>query len=112
MKSLSSFFFNNLGLLLYLRKNPNIFQRFCLFLFSADLIHSMSQKLWFLILNLLLLGYQLSYASSGSRSILRAIRNEGGEPYDYAVDLNATVFDSAFRETPAAFAVVEFYAHW
>lgn len=72
----------------------------------------MSQKLWVLISNLLLLGFQLSTASLGSRSILRTIDHEHGEPHDYAVDLNATVFDSSLRETPATFAIVEFYAHW
>ncbi|KAM7271533.1 hypothetical protein ACFE04_030747 [Oxalis oulophora] len=31
---------------------------------------------------------------------------------DRAVDINATNFDSTFKEAPAAFAIVEFFAHW
>lgn len=72
----------------------------------------MSQKFWVLILNLLLLSYQLSSTSLGSRSILRAINKEEDEPHDYVVDLNATIFDSVLRDTPASFAVVEFFANW
>ncbi|KAG7973760.1 hypothetical protein I3843_06G013100 [Carya illinoinensis] len=73
----------------------------------------MSQVL--LVLNLLSLLSLSSGATSlslGSRSILRAIDNENGGPHDYAVDLNASNFDSVIGDTPATFAVVEFFAHW
>ncbi|CAK9141303.1 unnamed protein product [Ilex paraguariensis] len=50
--------------------------------------------------------------SVGSRSILRAINNKDGEKHDFAVDLNATSFDAVLRETPATYAIVEFFAHW
>ncbi|PON45787.1 DnaJ-like [Parasponia andersonii] len=50
--------------------------------------------------------------SSGSRSILRAINDENGDPHDYGVELNLTNFDSALKDTPATYAVVEFFAHW
>lgn len=50
--------------------------------------------------------------SSGSRSILRAVADNKGESEDYAVDLNATNFDAVLKDTPATFAVVEFFAHW
>ncbi|KAK7846260.1 sulfhydryl oxidase 2 [Quercus suber] len=33
-------------------------------------------------------------------------------PHDYAVDINVTNFDAVLRDTPATFAVVEFFAHW
>ncbi|EPS57940.1 protein disulfide family, partial [Genlisea aurea] len=49
----------------------------------------------------------------GSRSVLRSIEEGGGgENRDYAVELNATNFDSVLKETPATYALVEFYAHW
>ncbi|XP_012848340.1 PREDICTED: sulfhydryl oxidase 2-like isoform X1 [Erythranthe guttata] len=48
----------------------------------------------------------------GSRSILRSIDKNKEEKEDYAVELNATNFDSVLKETPAAHAVVEFFAHW
>uniref|UniRef100_A0A7N0UBD8 Sulfhydryl oxidase n=1 Tax=Kalanchoe fedtschenkoi TaxID=63787 RepID=A0A7N0UBD8_KALFE len=48
--------------------------------------------------------------AAGSRSILRVI--ESGVAGDAAVDLNATNFDSVLKETPASFAIVEFFAHW
>ncbi|KAG7032047.1 Sulfhydryl oxidase 1 [Cucurbita argyrosperma subsp. argyrosperma] len=51
-------------------------------------------------------------ASLGSRSILRAVADKNGDSEDYAVDLNATNFDAVLRDTPATFAVVEFFAHW
>ncbi|KAK6134162.1 hypothetical protein DH2020_032112 [Rehmannia glutinosa] len=47
----------------------------------------------------------------GSRLILRSIDDKAEKP-DYAVELNATNFDSVLKETPAAYAVVEFFAHW
>lgn len=51
-------------------------------------------------------------ASLGSRSILRTVADKSGDSEDYAVDLNATNFDAVLRDTPATFAVVEFFAHW
>ncbi|XP_028759509.1 sulfhydryl oxidase 2 isoform X1 [Neltuma alba] len=56
-----------------------------------------------------------SDSSLGSRrSILRAVKNNdnNGDLRDYAVDLNATNFDAVLKDTPATFAVVEFFAHW
>lgn len=52
--------------------------------------------------------------SSGRRSILREITNDGKnvKKSDYAVELNATNFDSVLKDTPATYAVVEFFAHW
>ncbi|XP_031285258.1 sulfhydryl oxidase 2 isoform X1 [Pistacia vera] len=73
----------------------------------------MSHKLLILILNLLLLLLlfvcEAVAFSAGSRSILRSISN--GE-VDNAVDLNVTNFDAVLRDTPATYAVVEFFAHW
>lgn len=48
------------------------------------------------------------------RSILREVHDndESGADHDYAVDLNATNFDDVLKDTPATFAVVEFFAHW
>ena len=51
--------------------------------------------------------------SPGSRSILRDIGNAiAGDQKDNAFELNATNFDSVFRDTPAKYAVLEFFAHW
>ncbi|KAH6827781.1 quiescin-sulfhydryl oxidase 1 [Perilla frutescens var. hirtella] len=50
--------------------------------------------------------------SVGSRSLLRSIDGDQSEKPDYAVELNATNFDSVLSETPATYAVVEFFAHW
>ncbi|KAG2709504.1 hypothetical protein I3760_05G243000 [Carya illinoinensis] len=73
----------------------------------------MSQTLLVLnLLSLLSLSSGATSFSQGSRSILRAIDNEKGGPHDYAVDLNATNFDAVLRDTPATYAVVEFFAHW
>lgn len=47
----------------------------------------------------------------GSRSLLRSIDDKSEKP-DYVVDLNATNFDSVLSETPATYAIVEFFAHW
>ncbi|KAL8142038.1 hypothetical protein V2J09_015070 [Rumex salicifolius] len=49
--------------------------------------------------------------SSGSRSLLRTISDNSDLP-DVAVDLNSSNFDSVLRDTPANFAIVEFFAHW
>ncbi|KAE8022804.1 hypothetical protein FH972_008574 [Carpinus fangiana] len=64
------------------------------------------------LLSLLSLRSGATSVSSGSRSILRAIDAEKGDVRDYAVDLNVTIFDAVLRDTPATFAVVEFFAHW
>ncbi|KAK7280374.1 hypothetical protein RJT34_25438 [Clitoria ternatea] len=57
-----------------------------------------------------------SPSSLGSRrSILREVQDNGksgGDHPDYAVELNASNFDAVLKETPATFAVVEFFAHW
>ncbi|KAF3432231.1 hypothetical protein FNV43_RR26970 [Rhamnella rubrinervis] len=71
----------------------------------------MSRTLRLLILSLVSLSFGLSSASFGSRSILRVI-SDNGDLHDYAVELNATNFDAVLRETPATYAVVEFFAHW
>ncbi|XP_075635980.1 uncharacterized protein LOC142608153 [Castanea sativa] len=65
----------------------------------------------------------VSSFSSPSHSLLRAIIDDNDNnkndnvvvdirPHDYAVDLNFTNFDAVFRDTPATFAIVEFFAHW
>ncbi|KAL3654461.1 Sulfhydryl oxidase 1 [Castilleja foliolosa] len=70
-----------------------------------------------MVINLLILTVFLSsngVSSSpeiGSRSILRAMDDKTENP-DYAVELNATNFDSVLKDTPAAYAIVEFFAHW
>ncbi|KAL3501828.1 hypothetical protein ACH5RR_036277 [Cinchona calisaya] len=48
------------------------------------------------------------------RSILREIGNNEKrvEKGDYGVELNATNFDSVLKDSPATFAVVEFFAFW
>lgn len=45
-----------------------------------------------------------------SRSILRSLDDK--PKIDYGVDLNVTNFDSVLKETPATYAIVEFFAHW
>lgn len=69
----------------------------------------MSRTLFVLILCLSALRLGVSL---GSRSILRTVTDKSGDSEDYAVDLNATNFDAVLRDTPATFAVVEFFAHW
>lgn len=69
----------------------------------------MSRTLFVLILCLSALRLGVSL---GSRSILRTVPDKNGDSEDYAVDLNATNFDAVLRDTPATFAVVEFFAHW
>ncbi|KAG7563186.1 Thioredoxin-like superfamily [Arabidopsis suecica] len=49
-----------------------------------------------------------SSSSPGSRLILREIADQK----DKAVELNTTNFDSVLKDTPAKYAVVEFFAHW
>lgn len=48
------------------------------------------------------------------RAILREVKNDDnkGDLRDYVVDLNARNFDVVLKDTPANFAVVEFFAHW
>ncbi|XP_061365027.1 sulfhydryl oxidase 2 isoform X2 [Gastrolobium bilobum] len=57
-----------------------------------------------------------STSSFGSRrSILREVNDNGKtgvDHPDYAVELNATNFDAVLKDTPATFAIVEFFAHW
>ncbi|CAH2037599.1 unnamed protein product [Thlaspi arvense] len=50
--------------------------------------------------------------SPGSRSILRDIGSDIADQKDNAVELNATNFDSVFQDSPAKYAVLEFFAHW
>jgi thiol oxidase len=52
--------------------------------------------------------------SGPRRSILREVndKDQTGADHDYAVELNATNFDSVLKDTPATFAIVEFFAHW
>lgn len=58
---------------------------------------------------LLFVGLVTAAASSpGSRVILREIADQK----DKAIELNTTNFDSVLKDTPAKYAVVEFFAHW
>ncbi|KAJ0985733.1 hypothetical protein J5N97_004089 [Dioscorea zingiberensis] len=45
------------------------------------------------------------------RSILRHL-GDGADPPDVVVELNNSNFDAVLRESPANFAIVEFFAHW
>lgn len=54
----------------------------------------------------------VSVSNGSQRRILRVISGQDGEKPDFAVELNATNFDSVLKETPAPYAIVEFYAHW
>ena len=73
---------------------------------------------WLLLLGLLPLSYaaltSFDYSLGPRRSILRVVNDDGknGDLRDYGVELNATNFDAVLRDTPATFAVVEFFAHW
>lgn len=56
-----------------------------------------------------------SSSSFPGRSILREVHDNdqtGTTDHDYAVELNATNFDAVLKDTPATFAVVEFFANW
>ncbi|GKV42939.1 hypothetical protein SLEP1_g50291 [Rubroshorea leprosula] len=69
----------------------------------------------YLILILNLWSLKAESFSAGSRSILREIGSNGnsGEHQDYAVELNATNFDAVLKDdTPATYAILEFFAHW
>ncbi|XP_007045061.2 PREDICTED: sulfhydryl oxidase 2 isoform X1 [Theobroma cacao] len=75
----------------------------------------MSVVYWILILNLWIL--KATSLQAGSRTVLREISsNNGGgggsDPKDYAVELNITNFDEVLKDTPATYAIVEFFAHW
>ena len=79
----------------------------------------MSLVYWILILNLWIL--KATSSQAGSRTVLREIGNNNGggggggggsEPKDYAVELNITNFDGILKDTPATYAIVEFFAHW
>ena len=60
--------------------------------------------------------YSSSSSLGSARLILRDVNDnniiKNDDPRDYAVDLNATSFTSVLKDTPAAFAIVEFFAHW
>lgn len=60
------------------------------------------------------LNFEASSFSAGSRSLLRSLVDDGsvGHFPDVAVELNETNFNDVLRETPASFAIVEFFAHW
>ncbi|QHO36002.1 Sulfhydryl oxidase [Arachis hypogaea] len=49
---------------------------------------------------------------SSRRVILREVNDNGGDHADYAVELNVTNFDAVLKDTPATYAIVEFFAHW
>nr|XP_043640189.1 sulfhydryl oxidase 2 isoform X2 [Erigeron canadensis] len=62
-----------------------------------------------------LLSFSISSSSAippGSRSLLRVTKSGAGDQSDFAVDLNVTNFDSVLKDTPAIYAIVEFFAHW
>ncbi|PWA43013.1 quiescin-sulfhydryl oxidase 2 [Artemisia annua] len=66
-----------------------------------------------LLTSLLLLSTLTLISASGSRSILRVNpAAAAGDATDLAVDLNVTNFDSVLKDTPASYAIVEFFAHW
>ncbi|XP_016484871.1 sulfhydryl oxidase 2 isoform X2 [Nicotiana tabacum] len=55
----------------------------------------------------------VSISAGSQRAILRAIsNNQDGEKPDFGVELNATNFDTVLKDTPAPYAIVEFFAHW
>ncbi|KAF8399038.1 hypothetical protein HHK36_014904 [Tetracentron sinense] len=72
-----------------------------------QLYHSMSTV--HLLLLLPFLSLEASSVHVGHRSILRSI-DDPNRP-DAAVDLNSTNFDLVLRDSPAPYAIVEFFAH-
>ncbi|GJY43123.1 sulfhydryl oxidase 2-like protein isoform X2, partial [Tanacetum coccineum] len=65
-------------------------------------------KLLFTTLLCIFFTFQSNFQTAiGSRTIKRDV-----DISNYVVDLNATNFDVVFKETPATFVIVEFYAHW
>ncbi|KVH96230.1 Erv1/Alr [Cynara cardunculus var. scolymus] len=102
----------------YVSPPVNLFRRCTTPIYLQPFSPSMSSV--FKLLTLLLWSFMsLSLISSallinpaaGSRSLLRAI-NGGGDQPDFAVDLNVTNFDAVLKDTPATYAIVEFFAHW
>ncbi|KAK4720518.1 hypothetical protein R3W88_010751 [Solanum pinnatisectum] len=73
---------------------------------------SCSIFLLFFALFVSILEQSVSVSNGSQRVILRAISGQDGEKPDFAVELNATNFDSVLKETPAPYAIVEFFAHW
>lgn len=72
----------------------------------------MCGRVTLVLLSALLLGFDVAAPYGvGSRSILRAVGGNDGS-VDYGVELNVTNFDAVLKDTPAAFAIVEFFAHW
>lgn len=65
-----------------------------------------------LLVSILEQSVSVSVSNGSQRVILRAISGQDGEKPDFAVELNATNFDSVLKETPAPYAIVEFFAHW
>ncbi|CAL5209930.1 unnamed protein product [Lathyrus oleraceus] len=67
-----------------------------------------------LIMCLFLCTLSVCCFASSHRSILREVsdNDRSGIDRDYAVELNATSFDDVLKDTPATFAIVEFFAHW
>ncbi|XP_019160203.1 PREDICTED: sulfhydryl oxidase 2-like isoform X1 [Ipomoea nil] len=49
-----------------------------------------------------------SYGYGASESV----SSSSAEKRNFAVDLTAVDFDAVLRDTPASYAIVEFYAHW
>ncbi|KAL8228967.1 hypothetical protein R6Q57_013867 [Mikania cordata] len=70
-----------------------------------------SLLLWTLISLSLSSSALLINPAAGSRSLLRAVTDGVDQP-DFAVDLNDTNFDEVLKDTPATYAIVEFFAHW
>ncbi|KAD7478809.1 hypothetical protein E3N88_01945 [Mikania micrantha] len=70
-----------------------------------------SLLLWTLIPLSLSSSALLINPAAGSRSLLRAVTGGVDQP-DFAVDLNVTNFDEVLKDTPATYAIVEFFAHW
>ncbi|XP_011621144.1 sulfhydryl oxidase 2 isoform X1 [Amborella trichopoda] len=72
----------------------------------------------FLLLILSTVQFSVSYVqiekphhrSQPSRSLLRSIDDQ--DPPDLAVDLNSSDFDRYLADSPASWAIVEFFAHW
>ncbi|KAF5940338.1 hypothetical protein HYC85_021505 [Camellia sinensis] len=101
-----------------LRDTPSthaINQRFSLSLSLSQTYRSCSMSSILLLLALFLLIFEAfpsSSASIGSRSILRAVVTNNGDQPDFAVELNATNFDAVLKDTPATYAIVEFFANW
>ncbi|MQM18585.1 hypothetical protein Taro_051582 [Colocasia esculenta] len=54
----------------------------------------------------------LESAGRPRRSLLRALGDGSDDLPDVALELNGSDFDAVLRQSPARFAVVEFFAHW